>query len=454
MRYAIVDIETTGYNNTCNNITEIAIILFDGKKIIDTFHSLVNPKSSINPYVSRLTGITNEMVKDAPTFAEIANKVWNITDNAVFVAHSVNFDYGMIRNEFKSFGADFKRKKLCTVRFSRQVFPGHGSYSLGNICGALSIPLFDRHRAMGDAQATVKLLEKCLENDTENFPEKAVKKNSKTAVIPLNLKPEVYDSLPEDTGVYYFHNRAGRVIYVGKALNIKQRIYSHFTHNPTYKLSFLNEIYDISYTLTGSELVALLLESDEIKKLYPFYNQAQKKNKNGFGLFEYTDKKNIHRISIGRQGGEAKPVMGFTSFEEARSYVFRLVERFDLCPKCAGLQTAPQGCFDYQIKKCKGVCAGVESIENYNDRVQQALDSIKSDIGDLILTDRGRNVNEKAIVVLEKGTYKGFGYADSDVTINNIEEAHSYITSYSDNRDIQQILRWWMNSKKSKNVKV
>ncbi|MFM9908480.1 MAG: PolC-type DNA polymerase III, partial [Chitinophagaceae bacterium] len=164
MRYAIVDIETTGYNNTCNNITEIAIVLFDGKKVIDTFQSLVNPKTSINPYVQGLTGISNAMVHEAPTFSEIADKVWHMTENAVFVAHSVNFDYSMIRAEFKSFGADFKRKKLCTVRLSRKVFPGYNSYSLGNICSSLGIKIENRHRAMGDAEATVKLLEKCIDN--------------------------------------------------------------------------------------------------------------------------------------------------------------------------------------------------------------------------------------------------------------------------------------------------
>ena len=441
--FAVVDIETTGYNNPCNNITEIAIVLFDGKKVIDSFHSLVNPLTSINPYVSRFTGISNEMVQDAPTFGDIATKVWGMTENAVFVAHSVNFDYSIIRNEFKSFGADFKRKKLCTVRLSRKIFPGYTSYSLGNICSSLGITIKDRHRAMGDAKATVKLLGMCLENDKENVIPKSLKRNSKEAILPPHLDKEVYEKLPESTGVYYFHNKAGKVIYVGKAINIKQRIYSHFTQNK--KLSFLNEVHDISHEITGSELIALLLESHEIKKLYPLYNQAQKKSKSGYCLFEYMDRKGIHRISMGRQVKGIEPLMGFDSYDAARSYIFKLIEKYELCPKCCGIQTSQGACFDFQIKKCKGVCAEVEDVKTYNKRVKKTLKEIKSEMGDLLLTDKGRNKNEKAIVVVEKGTYKGFGFIDNDTQVQSVEDASNYISLYKDNYDIQRILRWWTN---------
>lgn len=158
MRYAIVDIETTGIYSRKHSITEIAIIIHDGKEIVDTFQSLVNPETNITPFVSRLTGITNAMLHDASKFFEIAKKVWDLTEDAVFVAHSVNFDYSYIHEEFKSLGADFKRKKLCTVRLSRKIFPGYPTYSLGSICASLDIPFANRHRAMGDAAATAKLL--------------------------------------------------------------------------------------------------------------------------------------------------------------------------------------------------------------------------------------------------------------------------------------------------------
>ncbi|MEP7170415.1 MAG: 3'-5' exonuclease, partial [Bacteroidota bacterium] len=205
-RFAIVDIETTGSYRAAHSITEIAIIVHDGKEIIDSFQSLINPMANINPYVSRMTGITNEMLRDAPKFHEIAKQVWNLTDDAVFIAHSVNFDFSYIRDEFKSLGADYRRKKLCTVRLSRKIFPGYPSYSLGNICTQLGIKIDNRHRAMGDASATAKLFELCVKHDSDEFINKSLKKNSKEALLPPHLPKEVFENLPEKTGVYYFHD--------------------------------------------------------------------------------------------------------------------------------------------------------------------------------------------------------------------------------------------------------
>jgi len=447
MNYAVVDIETTGYNNSCNNITEIAILLFDGKKIIDSYQSLVNPKTQINPYVISLTGISNEMLKGAPTFGEIAQNVWRMTEDAVFVAHSVNFDYSMIRAEFKSLGADFTRKKLCTVRMSRKIFPGYNSYSLGKICSALGINIENRHRAMGDARATVKLLEHCLLNDKENTIEKSLKRNSKEAILPPNLDKDLYEKLPENTGVYYFHNMDNKVIYVGKAINIKKRIYSHFTQSGKSKLAFLDQIHDITFTETGGELIALLLESDEIKKLNPIFNKAQKRTGGSYCIYEYADKKGIHHLGMGRITKGIQPLIVLNTFDEARQYIFKLIERFELCPKCCGIQSSPNACFDYHINKCKGVCAGAEKIEIYNGRVENAIREIKSALGNLVLTDKGRRPNEKAIVVIEEGRYKGFGYIDYETTIQNVEQASEFISLYKDNRDIQKIIRWWMGRK-------
>jgi DNA polymerase-3 subunit epsilon len=448
MKYAIVDIETTGYSNSCNNITEIAILVHDGEKVIDSFQSLVNPKTSINPYVVNLTGISNDMLRNAPVFSEIAGTVWKMTEDAVFVAHSVNFDYSMIRAEFKSFGADFTRKKLCTVRLSRKLFPGHASYSLGKICDALGITIRDRHRAMGDAKATVQLLEHCLKNDRENTIEKSLKKNSKEAILPPNLDRKDFDSLPEKTGVYYFHNKDGKVIYVGKALNIKKRIYSHFTGNGKSRLSFLDHIHKISFTVTGGELIALLLESDQIKTLYPLYNKAQKKSGGSFCICTYIDKKGIHHLAMSRITKGIEPLIGFDSFVDAQLYMTRLMERFELCPKYCGIQASSNSCFGYQVKKCKGVCAGEEKVEIYNQRVEDAIREIKSDLGDLILSDKGRNPDEKSIVLIEKGVYKGFGYLDSETLMHTIEQAREHITLYKDNYDIRKILKGWMQKNK------
>ncbi|HKR03368.1 MAG TPA: exonuclease domain-containing protein [Bacteroidia bacterium] len=440
MNYAIVDIETTGSHGSAHSITEIAIILHDGNKIIDSFQSLINPEAFINPYVSRMTGITNEMLRDAPKFHEVAKQVWNLTDDAAFIAHSVNFDYSYIRDEFKSLGADFRRKKLCTVRLSRKIFPGYPSYSLGNICAHLGIKIENRHRAMGDAAATVKLLELCMKHDKDEFINRSLKKNSKEAILPPHLPQEVFEALPEKTGVYYFHDQSGKIIYVGKAVNIKNRVYSHFTGAGSARLSFTSAIANISYTLCGTELIALLFESNEIKRLYPRYNQAQKTSRENYILSEYLDQKGIHHLMFTKNHKSLIPLTTFKSFDAGREFMYGFIEAYQLCPKYCGMQSAPGACFDYQVKKCKGICAGSEPIDQYNERVRLALENFKSSLETKMIIDEGRTWNEKSLILIEKGVYKGFGYFDATVKIDSPETAKTIITPFKHTPDVQKIL--------------
>lgn len=439
-RFAIVDIETTGSHSSSHGITEIAILVHDTTQVIDSFQTLINPEIAVMPYVTKLTGITNEMLYDAPTFQEVAKKIWQMTEGCVFVAHSVNFDYSYIHKAFKSLGADFRRKKLCTVRLSRKLFPGFASYSLGNICSQLSIPIKNRHRAMGDAEATVKLFEHCLQNDKENFITTSLKKKSLEATLPPHLPKEVYDALPEETGVYYMHDVKGKIIYVGKAINIKSRIYSHITGKGS-RLSFINSIANITWELCGTELIALLRESHDIKHHYPLYNQAQKSNRGNYILTDYTDRNGIQRLQFIKNHPLLHSLKTFKSYEEARQFMFRFMEDHELCPKCCGMQTAKGACFDYQVKKCKGICAGKENIETYNQRVEQALQTLADRYETKLIIDAGRQWNEKSVVVIENGEYKGFGFFDSAVTVNNVEEAKNIIQPYQHTADVTRILK-------------
>jgi len=440
MRYAIVDIETTGSYARSHAITEIAIIIHDGEKIVDTFETLINPDTTIAPFVQRLTGINNRMLQDAPRFHEVAKQIWTLTDDCVFVAHSVNFDYSYIYEEFKSLGADFKRKKLCTVRLSRKLFPGYSSYSLGVLCANLGIDVENRHRAMGDAMATAQLFERCMKADTDDLIKKSLNKNSKEALLPPHLPKEVYDALPEKTGVYYFQDTKGKIIYVGKAINIKSRIYSHLTGKGTSKLSFITAIANITYTLCGTELIALLLESHEIKRLFPLYNQSQKFDRGSYVLIDYFDQQEIHHLAYARNHSSLKALTTFKSFDAAREFMFSFIRDNNLCQKYCGIQTGSGACFDYQIKECKGVCNGTEAIDTYNQRVAIALNKLNKTLDTKLIIDQGRTWNEKSVVVIENGVYKGFGYYDGSVEINDAEQAKNYIEPYKHNSDVQRIL--------------
>ena len=400
--YSVVDIETTGNGYKGQKITEISIFIFDGKKIIDEFTSLVNPEQKIPYFITNLTGITEAMVRTAPKFYEIAKKVAEITKDTVFVAHNVNFDYNIIRDEFKSLGFDFKRKKLCTVRLSRKIIPGLASYSLGNICSAEGIEIAARHRAKGDAEATVELFRRLIKRDQKFTINSFLNAKSREATLPPLLDKQVVDRLPERHGVYYFKNAQKEVIYVGKANNIKQRVISHFYDKKKKERTMCLETADISYTETGSELIALLHESSEIKHLYPKFNRAQRKAGEAVGLFFYEDQKGILHLAFNRLKLTPNPIMKFYSMAACRSTLEKICSAFELCPKYCHLQTNINACFHYQLQQCRGICSEKETIESYNKRVNKAIKSLGLQTENLVIKENGRNDKEIGFVLILK----------------------------------------------------
>lgn len=436
--YAIVDIETTGHSQ---KITEISVFIYNGNKIVNEFTSLVNPECSIPPFITNLTGINNAMVNNAPKFYEIAKKVEEITEDCIFVAHNVNFDYNIIHKEFKDLGFNWKRKKLCTVRLSRKLIPGLRSYSLGSICSNQSIHISNRHRAKGDAEATTILFEKLLKIDNEGKVfQSFLNPRSRQATLPPMLPKEVLDSLPETTGIYYFKNEKKEVIYVGKANNIKQRVLSHFYNKSKKEITMCLETSNVTYTETGSELVALLLESSEIKRIFPKYNRAQRRSRESIGLFTYTDRNGIKHLTFNQLKLVSNPLMKFYTNRDCRLFLEKLCKEFELCPKYCHLQSNIDTCFHHQLKKCKGVCCEKESIVIYNVRVQQAINSIQFETENFVIKEKGRTENESAYILIANGIYKGFGFAKKTLKLENVNDYLNFIETKKDNVDIKRIL--------------
>ena len=442
--YSVVDIETTGNGYKGQKITEISVFLFDGEKIIDEFTSLVNPEQAIPYFITNLTGITEAMVRTAPKFYEIAKKVAEITKDAIFVAHNVNFDYNIIRDEFKSLGFDFKRKKLCTVRLSRKIIPGLSSYSLGNICKAEGIEIAARHRAKGDAEATIELFRRLLKRDDNFTINSFLNAKSREATLPPLLDKKVVDKLPERHGVYYFKNEQKEVIYVGKANNIKQRVISHFYDKKKKEITMCLETADISYTETGSELIALLHESSEIKHLYPKFNRAQRKAGEAVGLFSYEDQRGIVHLAFNRLKLTPNPLMKFYSMAACRSMLEKVCEVFELCPKYCHLQTNVNACFHYQLQQCKGICTGKEAVESYNKRVYEAIKSLGLQTENLVIKESGRNNKEIGFALILNGIYQGFGYVDKNQDMKEPNDYLLYVKPQKDTRDIQRILKSYL----------
>lgn len=446
--YAIVDIETTGGYAANHRITEIAIYHHDGLQIIDSFHTLINPGRNIPYYITGLTGITSEMVLSAPTFQELAPQLHQKLDGKVFVAHNAHFDYSFLKKEFEQVGINWQAKKLCTVRLSRKIIPGLRSYSLGSLAESLGISIPNRHRANGDASATVKIFDELLQRDRENHILKALKKNSGETVLPPNLPKEEFDKLPAKCGVYYFHDARGNVIYVGKAINIRKRIVGHFTGDAREwsRSKIRNEIHHITYELTGNELIALLLESQEIRKLWPKYNQAQKYRVEEWGIYDYEDRNGYLRFSVNMVTRGSRPLIRFTSKGDTWNFLWEKVRAFELCPKLSGLQVAKGLCFNYQSGECHGACMCVESVKKYNKRVERAISSFSSQGSSVAIIGKGRNLDEQSLVLVEKGNYLGFGFFDSQVSISDLESARTYVRKSVETPTVQNLINSYLTN--------
>lgn len=450
MKYAVVDIETTGGRANRDRITEVAVVLYDGEEIVDRFESLVNPECPIPYGITELTGISQEMVQDAPRFFEIGRQLVEFTEGAVFVAHNVRFDYSFLREEFKRLGFTFSRKTLCTVQLSRKVFPGLPSYSLGNLIDFFDIPVKQRHRAMADALATTRLLELALENTHgEKQIRDLVHMGIRESMLPEAIPLERIHSLPEECGVYYFHDEKGDVVYVGKSSNIQKRIASHFA-DKTPKASLLQRhAKDISTEVTGSELVALLLESYEIKRLQPPINRAQRQQSFPYGVVRQTDAAGYHWLDVvkiqTKQRRELHILSEYPTALAAKSHLQAMVERFGLCPKLCGLEKSSGACFWHRLKKCQGACVGLEPPESYNDRLalaEEALGTIFEK--DFLVVEKGRNDQEQAVVLVQEGRFQGFGYVDSSQGSLGLEDLVQAVRPFPDNPETRRIIRRYL----------
>lgn len=444
--YAIVDIETTGGYADNHRITEVAIYHHDGMQITDHFQTLINPRRRIPQFITGLTGITNEMVQEAPIFEDIAEEIYGWLKDRVFVAHNAHFDYSFLKKEFQDAGIAFSSRKLCTVRLGRKIIPGLDSYSLGRLAESLGIPIADRHRAFGDAEATAKIFDLFLKRDVEGVIAKALKKNSGETILPPNLAKEEFDKLPAKAGVYYFHDSRGEIIYVGKAINIRKRIAGHFTGDAREwnRSNIRNEIHHISYELTGNELIALILESQEIRKRWPKYNLAQKYRVEEWGIYDYQDRNGYIRFVVNVVARNTTPLITFTTKSDAWSFLWEQVRQHDLCPKLSGLQTAKGPCFAHQSGTCKGACEEKETVKKYNRRAQQAIDSFFGEGDTVALVGRGRTFEEKSLVLVENGTYQGFGFFDRAEMVTDLESARNHITFSKDNRVVQNLINSYL----------
>lgn len=443
--YAIVDIETTGGYASANGITEIAVYVHDGERIVQHFETLINPQQKIPSYITALTGIDNFMVADAPLFEDVAATLYELLNDVIFVAHNVNFDYSFVKHQLKAAGFELTEKKLCTVRLSRKTFPGLSSYSLGNLCRSLALPIDNRHRAGGDAKATVKLLEHCIANGGEEHITQMLKKSSAEQWLPLHLTKADILQLPGGPGVYYFHDVKDTIIYVGKAINIKKRVSSHFTHNDAdrKRQHFLRTICKITYKECATELEAIVLESTEIKRLWPKYNYSQKQPAQKFALYMFEDNRGYQRLAIDKKKKNIPPLYSFNLLHEGLVILKKLVAEFELHEKL---------CFIDKTPFTEKDLAFLDPPLVYNGKIKKAMEALEEQLPTFAVMDKGIKEEEKLCLLIERGSFWGMGYLPSTTPITSTSELKTYLNPYTDNDTIRNSIYSFIEKNPDKRI--
>jgi len=382
--YILLDLETTGAIPLRDRITEIALIHFKNGIEVDRWQTLVNPKIHIPDFIQSLTGITNQMVQDSPTFEEASGKLLGYLDGAVMCAHNVRFDHGFLKAEFKRIGIDLKQKVLCTVKLSRKLYPQYKSHGLSAIMERHNFNCTNRHRAMGDVEVMLQLIDLAKkEHGLENL-EMAVAELSKKQTLPSGIDGHLIDDMPETSGVYLFYGENNLPLYIGKSVNLRSRIMSHFSsdHSSTKEMRISQQIKHIEWVETAGEFGALLLESRLIKELQPIHNRKLRRERQLCSWLLSNNPETLPLISLVSEEQIIPKNMNnlfgtFRSKKQAMDIILKIADEYSLCLKVLGIEVGKGSCFRSQIKRCKGVCVGAEDKGLHFLRTQQAFHSLK-----------------------------------------------------------------------------
>lgn len=446
--FAIVDVETTGTIHD-GKITEIAIIIHDGTRELDRFTTLLNPCRRIDPYVVRLTGITDRMVASAPLFEEHADRIMEMTRDRIFVGHNVAFDYAFVKMEFRHMGIEFNRETLDTIDICRRIIPDLPSYSLKKLCVSIGIPMDAHHRALGDTEATALLFHRLYLEDVKTVFSR-VKPDIPNVNIPPNLPPSQLEGISDSPGVYYFHDGDDQILYIGKSIDLRKRILSHFHPKEKKKwVELWRNIHSISYEETGSELVALLLESQEIKRQQPRLNSLLKGVQSlPYSIYAGKDAGGYITFSLRRRTSKVESLVDVRGFKQGERLLLNAAERFRLCRCLLGLQKLQGNCFHHQIKECDGAAMKLEGADSYNKRALQAQKHLGFELENLLLVLAGRHADEYSMVQVENGRYVGYGYLSREEANGPLDEILDAIRPQEDNPDAQRIIRSFLSGSK------
>lgn len=431
--YAVIDIETTGGQFNKEGITEIAIYKFDGVEIVDQFISLVNPEIPIQPFVVKLTGINNAMLRQAPKFFEVAKRIIEITEGCIIVAHNAPFDYRILKLEFDRLGYKFQKPTLCTVEMSKVLLPDAQAYSLGKLVRSLGIPIADRHRASGDAMATLKLFKLLLDKDID----KQIVKQQITNEVHQGISPKLFDileNIPTTIGIFYVHNDKGNIIFIGKSNNIRKKLNQIFTADTKIAKRIQKEVYTVTFEETGNELIALLKEREELLHNKPVLNPTQRKSPFLWSVYQEKLENGYQTLKIHKSDGRKNAVQSFKNQKSALQFINDLYKENEI------------------VEEVQNALSSAKNI-NYptvlhNELFGSLITSNKLKYNNIIIVLKGRNLNEKSAVVIENGIFKGFCFFDLNYQILNAQVLSKILIPLIYTKDVLNTVKHYLYTKK------
>jgi DNA polymerase-3 subunit epsilon len=440
--YAILDIEATGGKVGEESIIEIAIYKFDGKEIVDQFISLVNPEKKIDHYVQKLTHITDKMVLSAPKFHEIAKRIVEITDNCTLVGHNVMFDYRMLKQEFERLGYNFEKEWIDTFEYSEVLIPGLPSYSLGKLCESLGIIVTDRHRASGDARATIALFKLLLDKDAEKI---ITKKTGLALPKKAHSKyQKLLEGLPNKVGIYYLYNSKMQLIYIGKSSNIALSVNKIFTSKTLRSSKLKRYTRSIKFEETGSEFLAAIKKNNEVINNQPMYNHKVVENKAyPFGLYFLESKRGYSRLEIGKNR-KTEAVLKFKTKDKAKEILEKVIHDYNLCLQVNSGIKSENSCFKYKVNECKGACLKEEPKDEYNQRIEDFVALTKFPAETFLILDKGRRGIEKSFYLIEDNQFKGYGYYEYHQQIKSLEKIHHILIPIKETEEVVNMLKYFL----------
>ncbi len=450
MKLAFIDVETTGSSPVYDRVIEVGILRVEDNQVVSTYQTLINPETYLSPYITQITGIRTEDLLDAPTFSRVKDDIYSLLEGCTFVAHNARFDYGFIKNELRRSKMPFQAKTMCTVKLSRQLFPQYKRHSLDSLIERFNLSCENRHRAYDDAKIMWEFFQIIQNKFSQDKIQAAIDQVMRKTYLPPSLSPTILDDIPESPGVYIFYSEEGHPLYIGKSINMKDRVQSHFGTDLTSsrKLDMCQQIKSIKTIPTVGELGALLLESSLIKKLYPLYNRLLRTSSRLVIIKKKQEDNDYIRVSVETvdtiDPSELNSIVTISkSRRQAKEYLTYLAKEYHLCPKLLGLEKGPGSCFYHKLGSCFGACAGQESPLKYNLRCLEAFGGTEIRPwpykGPVMIQEQDEFTNTHEGFIVDKWCYLGKIRWEGDIFQKDI--SNQYIFDFDMYKILSKFLR-------------